>query len=68
MKKINLSIGTLPDFGNFYSYDSYQGVADMLPFAKGVSAKTYDFDAKGNETKINYKRVIQLLHQYHYSG
>ncbi len=31
--------GTLPDFGNFYEYDRYQGVTDLMPMAKGVSAK-----------------------------
>ena len=25
--------GTLPDFGNFYEYDRYEGVKDMMPFA-----------------------------------
>ena len=42
--------GTLPDFGNFYEYDRYQGVAELMPFAKAVSAKSHDFDADGNET------------------
>lgn len=45
--------GTLPDFGNFRisreeSYDIYQGVSELMPFAKGVSAKAYDFDENGN--------------------
>jgi sugar phosphate isomerase/epimerase len=42
-------IGTLPDFGNFYEYDRYQGTADMMPFAKAVSAKSHDFDAAGTK-------------------
>jgi L-ribulose-5-phosphate 3-epimerase len=53
--------GTLPDFGNFYEYDRYQGVTDMMPFAKGVSAKSYDFDAEGNETKIDYRRMMKIV-------
>jgi sugar phosphate isomerase/epimerase len=45
MKKVNKpNCGTLPDLGNFYEYDRYQGVTDLMPFAKGVSGKTYDFD------------------------
>jgi len=41
--------GTLPDFGNFkidegQFYDPYQGIKELMPFAKGVSAKSYDFD------------------------
>ena len=45
--------GTLPDFGNFGIdrnkgdwYDRYTGVKELMPFAKAVSAKTYDFDEK----------------------
>ncbi len=46
MKAVNKpNIGTLPDLGNFYEYDRYQGVKEMMPFAKGVSGKTHDFDA-----------------------
>ncbi|MCH5375365.1 MAG: sugar phosphate isomerase/epimerase, partial [Planctomycetes bacterium] len=43
--------GTLPDFGNFAIdrnadqwYDRYQGVREMMPYAKAVSAKAYAFD------------------------
>jgi sugar phosphate isomerase/epimerase len=53
--------GTLPDFGNFYEYDRYQGVTDMMPFAKAVSAKTYDFDERGEETKIDYHRMMKIV-------
>ena len=54
-------VGTLPDFGNFYEYDRYQGVTEMMPFAKAVSAKSYDFDASGNETKLDYRRLMQAV-------
>src|SRR5690606_15942985 len=40
--------GSLPDFGNFYEYDRYQGVTDLMPFAKGVSAKTLVFNEQGD--------------------
>ena len=53
--------GTLPDFGNFYEYDRYQAVGEMMPYAKAVSAKTHDFDADGNETGIDYKRMMQIV-------
>ncbi len=53
--------GTLPDFGNFYDYDRYQAVEEMMPFAKAVSAKSHDFDANGNETKTDYKRMLQIV-------
>ncbi len=53
--------GTLPDFGNFYEYDRYQGVQDMMPFAKAVSAKTHDFDGFGNETTKDYRRLMKIV-------
>ena len=69
MKAVNKpNCGTLPDFGNFYEYDRYQGVKDMMPFAKGVSGKTYDFDAQGNETKIDYPRMIQIVKDAGFKG
>src|SRR6185295_3711162 len=53
--------GTLPDFGNFYEYDRYQGVTEMMPYAKAVSAKSYDFDEQGNETHTHYNRMMKIV-------
>ncbi|MFN8209646.1 MAG: sugar phosphate isomerase/epimerase family protein [Bacteroidales bacterium] len=60
--------GVLPDLGNFYEYDRYQGVTDMMPYAKGVSGKTHDFDANGNETQIDYKKMFQIISASCYRG
>ena len=60
--------GTLPDFGNFYEYDRYQGVTDLMPAAKAVSAKSYDFDASGNETKIDYIKMMKIVLAANYHG
>ncbi len=49
-------------------YDRYQGTAELLPFAKGVSAKTYDFDADGNETSINYRRILTSVKEAGFTG
>lgn len=69
MKQVNLkNCGTLPDFGNFYEYDRYKGVEEMMPFAKGVSAKTNDFDASGNETKTDYARMLKIVKDAGYRG
>lgn len=60
--------GTLPDFGNFGGYDRYKGVDELMPFAKGVSAKSHDFDAKGEETKTDYHKMMAIVvtkHKYH---
>lgn len=62
MKMVNHPrCGTLPDFGNFYEYDKYQGVADLMPFAKAVSAKSHDFDEQGNETQKDYRRLMKTV-------
>lgn len=61
--------GTLPDFGNFYEYDRYQGVTDMMPFAKGVSAKSHDFDEKtGEEKGIDYRKMLKIVLDAGYRG
>jgi sugar phosphate isomerase/epimerase len=53
--------GTLPDFGNFTAYDRYQGVTEMMPYAKAVSAKSYDFDSRGDETTIDFRRMLRIV-------
>ncbi len=66
--------GTLPDFGNFrvagpkIQYDRYQGVADLMPFAKGVSAKSHDFDRDGNEIYTDYRKMLPIVLSFGYRG
>jgi L-ribulose-5-phosphate 3-epimerase len=60
--------GTLPDFGNFHDYDRYKGIEELMPFAKGVSAKSHDFDADGNETHTDYRKAIKLVLDAGYHG
>lgn len=67
--------GTLPDFGNFVinretgeQYDRYQGVKELMPFAKGVSAKSYAFDEDGDETTIDYRRMLEIVLGAGYHG
>ena len=67
MKGVNNKYcGTLPDFGNFKisateTYDRYKGVQELLPYAKGISAKSHDFDASGNETGTDYQRMFKMI-------
>lgn len=65
--------GTLPDFGNFKiangeEYDRYKGVEEMMPTAKGVSAKSNDFDADGNEIHTDYRRMMKIVLAAGYRG
>ncbi|WP_345165907.1 sugar phosphate isomerase/epimerase family protein [Algibacter aquimarinus] len=75
----NENCGTLPDFGNFCitkdkerncleAYDRYKGMEELLPFAKAVSAKSYDFDANGNETTIDFMKVMKMVKDINYTG
>ena len=74
MKQVNSPYcGTLPDFGNFKisdekQYDMYQGVKDLMPFAKGISAKTFKFDQNGNEPDIDYTKMFKIIHDAKFSG
>ena len=61
-------VGTLPDFGNFYEYDRYRGVEEMMPYAKAVSAKSHDFDEDGNEVHTDYMRMMQMVLAHGYRG
>ena len=75
--------GTLPDFGNFCqtegygsvndenckdAYDIYKGVSELMPFAKAVSAKSYDFDENGNQPKIDFVKMLKIIKDAGYSG
>jgi sugar phosphate isomerase/epimerase len=63
IEKVGLpNCGTLPDFGNFPpEIDRYKAVKKLMSHAKAVSAKSYDFDEKGDETKIDYYRMMKIV-------
>lgn len=67
--------GTLPDFGNFRlsffppkHYNPYKGTAELMPFAKGVSAKTYAFRPDGTESSLDYVRLLRIVKEASYTG
>lgn len=65
--------GTLPDFGNFdisqnESYNRYLGVEQLMPYAKGVSAKTHNFNSDGMETETDYFRIMEIVRDAGYRG
>lgn len=83
MKVVNMdNCGTLPDFGNFCikmgeiegkrecieMYDIYKGVTELMPYAKAVSAKSNNFDADGNEIKIDYVKMLQIVKDAGYTS
>lgn len=75
--------GTLPDFGNFCiertdpsnweagcktEYDRYKGVTELMPYAKAVSAKSYDFNAEGEVVETDYSRMMSIVKDAGYTG
>jgi sugar phosphate isomerase/epimerase len=77
------NVGTLPDFGNFCirrdgknmydgncveEYDRYKGVQELMPYAKGVSAKTFDFDAQGNCIETDYYKMLKIIKDAGFKG
>ncbi|MFK7947355.1 MAG: sugar phosphate isomerase/epimerase family protein [Saprospiraceae bacterium] len=84
MNEVNLkNCGMLPDFGNFCvkrdsgkrwdgkcieEYDIYKGVEMFMPKALAVSAKSHNFDDNGEERKIDYKRMLQIVKDAGYTG
>ena len=63
-------VGTLPDFGNFDPkvQDRYEGVEKMMPYAKGVSAKSYEFADDGREVRMDYDRLLRIVLKAGYRG
>ena len=70
IKKVDLpNCGTLPDFGNFPpEADKYKSVEMLMPYARGVSAKSYDFDDNDDETTIDFYRMLKIVVASGYKG
>ena len=83
IKEVNRpNFGALPDFGNWCLsakwgttqgdcdkvYDRYQGVSELLPYAKAVSAKSYNFNEQGEDRKIDYYRMMKIVKESDYQG
>ncbi len=80
----NPYLGTLPDFGNWCvsaewggtseaqqctnSYSPEQGLKEWLPYAKGVSAKVYDLDSNGNDTVVDYPKLLKMVKESDFDG
>lgn len=66
-------LGTLPDFGNFRiseteTFDPYRGMEILMPWARGVSAKSHDFDDQGGETATDYPRMLRIVLDSGFNG
>ncbi len=80
----NPFLGTLPDFGNWClnaewgstdpekkctnSFDPTEGLKAFLPYAKGVSAKSYTFDTEGKETQLDFHTLLKIVKTSSFDG
>tara|TARA_B110000438_G_scaffold27292_1_gene26098 strand:+ start:46537 stop:47478 length:942 start_codon:yes stop_codon:yes gene_type:complete len=67
-KKNELSDWGSSSEGCDYEYDRYLGVEEMMPFARSVSAKSYEFDDEGNSIEIDYYKMLQIIKDFGYNG
>lgn len=49
-------------------YDRYKGVELMMPYAKGVSAKTHKFDAKGEDAETDFRKIFGIIKASGWTG
>lgn len=60
-------LGLIADFGNFDG-DIYQGMQQLLPYTKSVCTKSWEFDAQGNETQIDFKKMMGIINASKFRG
>lgn len=49
-------------------YDRYKGIAELMPFAKGVHAKTHLFDGNGNDTETDFYKMFKIIKNSGFKG
>ncbi len=68
VKRIGVKrVGLIADFANFDG-DIYEGVKQLLPYTKSICTKSWDFDAEGNETKIDFQRMMKIIKESKFRG
>jgi sugar phosphate isomerase/epimerase len=69
MKEVDSpSIGTCPDFGNTPDDTRYAFLERIMPYAKIVHAKFREFDASGEDTKVDAKRCLDICRSAGFDG
>lgn len=49
-------------------HDRYEGVKKMMPFARGVSAKTHKFGPDGNDLETDFMRIFRIIKASSWTG
>lgn len=71
-------VGVFTDVDNFFMggwnispprlYDRIQGVIDLAPYTRGVSAKAHHFTSEGQESTIDYSTLLKILVDQGFNG
>lgn len=76
------NVALLPDFDNWCierenkerwgtpcikEYDRYDGIKQLLPYAKSISIKSFGFTEDGNDIKTDYRKMFDLINESGYS-
>jgi len=49
-------------------YDRYKGITELMPFAKGVHAKSHLFNAAGDDIETDYYRMFKIIKNSGFKG
>lgn len=49
-------------------YDKYKGIAELMPYAKGVHAKSHFFDAGGNDPETDFYKMFKIIKKSGFKG
>lgn len=61
-------VGSCLDFGNWPDNVRYEECQKLAPYAYHTHAKSHAFNEQGEETKIDYKRVLDIMKAANYKG
>lgn len=50
------------------TFDLYSGWAKLMPYSKALNAKTHAFNAHGDETTIDYQKLLAITNKSSYTG
>ena len=68
MKRFNHpEFGLLPDFGNFDDDIRTEALRKVIPYAKGISVKTY-YGKDGTHPRYDVEALVKMAHDIGYSG
>jgi len=49
-------------------YDKYKGITELMPYAKGIHAKSHVFTASGGDAETDYYRMFKIIKDSGFTG